>query len=82
MGTYVIDEQNMKTQTEPNQKDGHYHEEVEGRFEDVLEPRQGSGRLETPLTILLDHYLVHGVPGFLYLHEDEYTKVRYMLEKS
>ena len=38
MGTYVIDEQNMKTQTEPNQKDGHNHEEVEGRFEDVLEP--------------------------------------------
>ena len=39
--TYVIDEQNMKTQTESNQKDGHYHEEVEGRFEDVLEPREG-----------------------------------------
>ena len=41
--TYVIDEQNMKTQTEPNQKDGHYHEEVEGRSEDVLEPREGRG---------------------------------------
>ena len=41
MGTYVIDEQNMKTQTEPNQKDDHYHEEVEGRSEDVLEPREG-----------------------------------------
>ena len=37
--TYVIDEQNMKTQTESNQKDEQYHEEVEGRFEDVLEPR-------------------------------------------
>ena len=37
--TYVIDEQNMKTQTESNQKDEQYHEKVEGRFEDVLEPR-------------------------------------------
>ena len=43
MGTYVIDEQNMKTQTEPNQKDDHYHEEVEGRSEDVLEPIEGRG---------------------------------------
>ena len=37
--TYVIDEQNVKTQTKANQKDEQYHKEVEGRFEDVLEPR-------------------------------------------
>ena len=38
VGTHVIDEQNMKTQSEPNQKDTQDHEEVEGRSEDVLEP--------------------------------------------
>ena len=35
----MIDEQNVKTQTKANQKDEQYHKEVEGRFEDVLEPR-------------------------------------------
>ena len=41
--TYVIDEQNMKTQTEPNQKDEQDHQEVEGRSEDVLEPKEERG---------------------------------------
>ena len=42
-GTYVIDEQNMETQTEPNQKDEQDHQEVEGRSEDVLEPKEERG---------------------------------------